>query len=129
MCCLVETSCEQNCQHWCDCREESEHLIDEDEQSAVDTDRMDITETDDDVTFKPQSVINAKNITSAVCVDNNGDDVTIKTEERRFHPDILLVEERREGSAKLSNSPGLVQNTAKLSSGEIILQADKLNKD
>ena len=71
LCCLAESSCEQNCQLSGDCSEEEEDVA----QDITDKNGMDIKAADktDDITSHPHSVCNEDNTTTEGHLDAGND--------------------------------------------------------
>ena len=123
-CCLVETSCDQNCQHSFDFSEESENLIEEEAEMKQDYRKYMKNHFDEknygDVSYNPHSINTSVYSTSEGCsIENHGMEIiNTKNESQK----VTEVEERR---VEITAEVSLI--TRDMPEKEIILKAEKLN--
>ena len=128
LCCLAESSCDNNCQH--SDGEESEHLIDEEElesDTTVDMNGLDVTKTDlhnEDLHVVTNGGGEAEGDGGDL---GDHDKAEIQNRDRKYAGVTILVEERKVNMIPDSPLFGLGMGN-QFPAGEIILQAEKLNE-
>ena len=132
LCCLAESSCDNNCQHSDGDGEESEHLIDEEEHesdTSVDMNGLDVTNTN----LHNDALHGVTNGGGEAKGDGHGgglsdhDGAQIQNRDRKYSGVTILVEERKVDI--IPDSPvSFLGMGNQFPAGEIILKAEKLNE-
>ena len=132
LCCLAESSCDNNCQNSDGDGEESEHLIDDEEHESdttVDMKCLDVTKTD----LHNEDLHGITNDEGEAEGDGHGgglgdhDRAQIQKRDRKYAGVTILVEERKVDIIQDSTLSCLGMDN-QFPAGEIILQAEKLNE-